>query len=115
MHRTSLPKVLCKKGVLENLAKFTGKHLRQSLFSKETLAEMFSCEFCVISKNTFSYRTPPVAASECNLVNFLFLCLSYILLYRFSPSICNLNFNLPMPNTLLILKISCLVDTKDPT
>ena len=27
----------------------------------------FFCEFCKISKNTFSYRTPPVAASEnCN-------------------------------------------------
>ena len=24
---------------------------------------MFSCEFCKISKNTFSYRTPMVAAS----------------------------------------------------
>ena len=24
---------------------------------------MFSCEFCEISKNTFLYRTPPVAAS----------------------------------------------------
>ena len=24
---------------------------------------MFSCEFCEISKNTFSYITPPVAAS----------------------------------------------------
>ena len=29
----------------------------------ETLAQVFSCEFCEISKNTFSYRTPPVAAS----------------------------------------------------
>ena len=28
-----------------------------------TLAEVFSCEFCKSSKNTFSYRTPPVAAS----------------------------------------------------
>ena len=28
----------------------------------ETLAQVFSCEFCEISKNTFSYRTPPVAA-----------------------------------------------------
>ena len=29
-----------------------------------TLAQqVFSCEFCEISKNTFSYRTPPVAAS----------------------------------------------------
>ena len=25
---------------------------------------MFSCEFCEISKNTFSYRTPPVATSK---------------------------------------------------
>ena len=30
----------------------------------ESLAQGFSCEFCEISKNTFSYRTPPVAASE---------------------------------------------------
>ena len=30
----------------------------------ETLAQTFSCEFYEISKNTFSYRTPPVAASD---------------------------------------------------
>ena len=30
---------------------------------KETLAQVFSCEFCEIPKNTFSYRTPLVAAS----------------------------------------------------
>ena len=34
------------------------------LQNKETLAQVFSCEFCEISKNTFFYRTPPVAASE---------------------------------------------------
>ena len=34
---------------------------------KETLAQVFSCEFCEISKNTFSYRTSPVAASEMSL------------------------------------------------
>ena len=28
-----------------------------------TLAQVFSCEFCEISKNPLSYRTPPVAAS----------------------------------------------------
>ena len=33
------------------------------LIKKETLAQVFSCEFCKISKNTFCYRTPPVAAS----------------------------------------------------
>ena len=30
---------------------------------KEALAQVFSCEFCQIYQNTFSYRTPPVAAS----------------------------------------------------
>ena len=29
----------------------------------EPLAQVFACESCKISKNTFSYRTPPVAAS----------------------------------------------------
>ena len=30
---------------------------------KKRLAQVFSCQFCEISKSTFSYRTPPVAAS----------------------------------------------------
>ena len=34
-----------------------------SFIKKETLVQVFSCEFCKISKNTFSYRTPQVAAS----------------------------------------------------
>ena len=75
--RSSRPEVFRKKGVLRNFAKFTGKHLRQSLFfnkvaglrpatslKKETLAQVFSCEFCEISKNTFFHRTPLVAASK---------------------------------------------------
>ena len=73
--RSSRPEVFCNKGVVRNFAKFTGKHLRQSLFfnkvcffinfiKKETLAQSFSCEICEISKNTFYYRTPLVAASE---------------------------------------------------
>ena len=58
------PEVFCKKGVLRNLTKFTGKHVCQSLFfnkvpkacnfiKKEALAQLFSCEFCEISKNLF--------------------------------------------------------------
>ena len=35
-----------------------------NFIKKETLAQVFSCEFCEISKNTFNYRTPLVAASE---------------------------------------------------
>ena len=66
--------MFCKKGVLRNFEKFTGKHLCQKLFlikltescsfiKKESLAHVFSCEFCEISKNIFFYRTHPVAAS----------------------------------------------------
>ena len=32
VHRSSRPEVFCEKGVLRNFAKFTGKHLCQSLF-----------------------------------------------------------------------------------
>ena len=57
--------VFYEKNVLENFAKFTGKHLCQSLCfdkvgglasnlnQKETLAQVFHCEFCEIFKNTF--------------------------------------------------------------
>ena len=34
-----------------------------NFIKKETLAQAFSCEFCKISKNTFSHRTTPMAAS----------------------------------------------------
>ena len=34
-----------------------------SFINKETLAQVFSCEFCEISKNTFLHRAPLVAAS----------------------------------------------------
>ena len=69
------------KDVLRKFAKFTGKHLCQSLFfnfiKKKTLAQVFSCEFCGISKNTFLQRTPLVAASE-------FWCLTE---YRFKVKV----------------------------
>ena len=53
-----------RKRVLRNCAKFTGKHLYQSLFfKKETLARVFSCEFREISKNSFSTEYPPANAS----------------------------------------------------
>ena len=34
-----------------------------NFIKKESLAQMFSCEFCEISTNTFYYRAPLVAAS----------------------------------------------------
>ena len=48
------------------------KVLLKNFIKKETLAQVFSCEFCQISKNTFSYRTPPVAASVLWRWSFLF-------------------------------------------
>ena len=37
-----------------------------NFIKKETLAQVFLCEFCEISKNTFSCRRPLVAASVDN-------------------------------------------------
>ena len=45
-----------KKAVLRNFTKFTGKHCRPeacNFIKKDTLAQVFSSEFCEISKNTF--------------------------------------------------------------
>ena len=35
-----------------------------NFIQKETLAQVYSSQFCEISKCTFSYRIPAVAASE---------------------------------------------------
>ena len=66
MVRNSHPEVLYRKDVLRKVAKFTGKHLHQSLFftnicrseacnfiKNETQAQTFSCEFCEIYKFFF--------------------------------------------------------------
>ena len=68
--------MFCKKGVLKNLAKFTGKELRWSLFFnkvsglcnvfiKETQTRfLFSCEFCKILKNAFFSKHLRATASD---------------------------------------------------
>ena len=38
---------------------------------KQALAQVFSCEFCEISKNTFSYRTPPPIVASETLMNII--------------------------------------------
>ena len=65
-----------KKGVLKNFTKFTGKHLCQRLFfnkvpgqacnfiKKESLTQVFSCEFCKNFKNTFFTEHLRATASE---------------------------------------------------
>ena len=60
-YRSSRLEVFCKKGVIKNVAKFTGKDQCQSHFliqlqalasqfiKKETLAQVFFCDICEIS------------------------------------------------------------------
>ena len=75
--RSSHRRCSVKKGALRNFAKLTGKDLCQSLFfnnvaglwpvtllKKETLAQVFLCEFCEISKNTFSTEHLQTTASD---------------------------------------------------
>ena len=48
IYRTSLPEVFCKKGVLRNFAKFTGKHLCQrpaTLLKKNKFATLLKILF----------------------------------------------------------------------
>ena len=73
---SSYPEVFCKKVFLEisqNSQENTCvavsfliklQALACNFIKKETLAQVFSCEFFKISKYTFCYRTPPLAASE---------------------------------------------------
>ena len=46
-----------KIGVLKNFVIFTGNHLRPAnlIIIKKNSTQMFSCEFCEISKRTFFY------------------------------------------------------------
>ena len=81
------PEVFCKKTVLKNFVKFTEKHqLRVSflmklqasacnLIQKETLAQVFPCEFCDF------YRKPLVAASRLYIykTNVCIFCLTFFL------------------------------------
>ena len=85
VNRSSHPEVFVEKAFLEisqNSQESTCARVSFSIkfqaeacnfIQKETLAQLFSCEFCKISKNSFSYRTPPVAASGLMLISILFL------------------------------------------
>ena len=59
---SSRPEVFCKKGVLRNFAKFTGKHLCQSLFFNKVAG----LRPATLLKKSLWHRCFPV-----NFVNFL--------------------------------------------
>ena len=69
--RGSCPEVFCKKGVLKNFAKFTGKHLSQSLFliklqpeattteaAQKQPVEVFCSNRCSLKFNRLHRKTP---------------------------------------------------------
>ena len=63
--------VFYKKSVPRNFSKFTGKHLRQSLFLNKvaglrpkTLAQVFCCEYCKYFKNTLFTEHLQTTASD---------------------------------------------------
>ena len=68
---SSQPEVICKKKVFlkisqnsqENNCAWVSFLKKLELLKKKTLAQVFSCEFWKIYKNTFSYRASRVAAS----------------------------------------------------
>ena len=88
-----------KKGVLKNFAKLTGKHLCQSLFlnkvagracnfiKKESLAQVFSCEFCEFFKNTFFTEHLRVTASETELLSELSFSWNFLCSHKTLPTI----------------------------
>ena len=73
--RSSYAEVFCKKGILKISKKLTGKHLCHGLFvqaefsnfiKKETMTQVFSCEYWDIFKSNFIYRIPTVDDSAKN-------------------------------------------------
>ena len=70
-----------KKGLTRNFTEFTSKHVLESpfliklnsvdlqLLSNETLAQVFSCEFCKIRKNTFFAEHHQATASDYRSIN----------------------------------------------
>ena len=71
INKSNRPDVFFKKGFLEisqisqesTCARVSFFNKVPNFIKKETLAQVFSCEFCEILKNTFLHRTPLVAAS----------------------------------------------------
>ena len=95
--------MFCNKGVLRNFAKFTGKHLCQSLFiKKETLAQCFHVNFAKYLRTSFlTEHLWATASIITDLLELLFFsypftlkCLILKHLYYFSMD-CHNHFPIP--------------------
>ena len=68
------PKVFCKERYSKKLCKIHRKTpgpKAYNFINKETLAEVFSCEFCEISKNTFFIGHFQETASGSNTLGYI--------------------------------------------
>ena len=81
--RSSHRRCFVRKGVFRNFAIFKGKHLYRpqacNFIKKETLAQVFSYEFCKISKNTFFIEHLRTTASERKRAHTSYSCLTLFL------------------------------------
>ena len=102
-NRRSQRKCSVRKGVLRNFAKLTRKHPCQSLFfnkgaracnfiKKETVAQLFSCEFCEISTSTIFTEHLRATAS---LVRKLRIC-SHLLKKSLMENLCHIFHQMTM-------------------
>ena len=104
--RSSRPDVFCEKGAACNFIK------------KETLAQVFSCEFCKISKNTFFLQNTSggcfcstlqfilKSRNYCVLFTSIFLILIKFLYYKFNTFLPN-----QLVDTFIVnLTIPCLLE-----
>ena len=78
LSRSSRPEVFCKTGVLRNFAKFTGKHLRQSLLFNKVA----SLRLATLLKKKLWHRSFPVNFAKILRTPFLTEHLWWLLLYE---------------------------------
>ena len=66
-----VPRRVSVKRVFLEISQNSQKNTCASLFfiKQEALAQLFSYEFCGISRNVFPYKNPPVAASGIETIN----------------------------------------------
>ena len=111
--RSSRQELFCEKGVHRILQNSRENTCARVSFLIKTLAQVFSCEFCEISKNTFSYRTPLVAASvlsiltlkQMNILSGIVVFLPDFLIKFWKKKLCVLLCSISKPNFIAWLPL----------
>ena len=91
LFRSSRPEVFCKKGIFKNFAKFTGKHLCQSIFLKKVATlfkkrlwyKCFPMNFAKVLRTPIFIRTPLVAGCFCLFLILYNYCLVKVISFSF--------------------------------